>query len=70
MFIQTKSKKGIIDVGPWEDRMRNNVSLKRDIFEQTPICVKADKSYFWMDDYDDYKDLDTKSVKALAKSFK
>lgn len=59
----------IIDVTEWLDRMRENHRLKRNIFEQTPIGTKADKSHFWWDE-EENPDLTKESVKKLVRSIK
>lgn len=69
MNIKSKSGKEI-SVAPWADTIAKNVASNRDPFECTPIGVKADKSYFWVEDHDDVIDLDKRSVNQLVKKIR
>ena len=67
LTIQTKNN-GEIDVTDWIGQMKENARNKKNVFERTPICHRADGSFFWYQDDDVFYDIiDDGSIRGLEK---
>ncbi len=69
MFSIQTEKGEEIDVTSWVEIMRENVRLKRDITERTPLSKNFDKKYFWWDE-EENPILTTVSVNQLFRKIK
>lgn len=68
MMLLTKTGKKI-DASIYLERVKTNILLGRDVFEQTPIGEKANGDFFWWDE-EKNPTLDKRSVRDMIKAVK
>lgn len=68
MTVKTKQGKEI-DLSPWEQQIKSNLSLNREPFEQTPVSRNAQGQYWWWDE-ESNPTLDKRSVNRLIRELK